>query len=168
VGQRYLIALGSNRRHRRHGPPRAVLAAAHAALEQAGIAVNGFSPVVASRPLGPSDRTYANAVAAVTAPFDPPELLARLKRIEAQFGRRPGGRRWAARVLDLDLVLWEGGCWAGPGLIVPHPAFRDRAFVLAPAQRGVGFWRDPLTGLSLRHLHARLTRPRPVPKPPHT
>jgi 2-amino-4-hydroxy-6-hydroxymethyldihydropteridine diphosphokinase len=168
LAQRYLIGLGSNRRHPRHGPPRAVLAAARAALEQAGIVVTALSPLIASRPLGPSDRTYANAVAAVIAPFDPPELLARLKAIEAAFGRRPGGRRWGARVLDLDVVLWDGGCWAEPGLVVPHPAFRERAFVLAPALRGVGHWRDPLTGLSLRQLHARLTRPRAIPKPRHT
>lgn len=168
MSQRYLIALGSNRRHHRLGGPRAVLAAARDALERAGVVVTGFSPLVASRPLGPSDRTYANAVAAVLAPFDPPELLERLKAIERQFGRRSRGRRWAARVLDLDVVLWEGGCWAESGLIVPHPAFRERTFVLTPALRGVGLWRDPLSGLTLRHLHARLTRPRAIPKSPHT
>nr|WP_221774185.1 2-amino-4-hydroxy-6-hydroxymethyldihydropteridine diphosphokinase [Novosphingobium flavum] len=163
-----MIALGSNRRHHRHGGPRAVLAAARLALAEAGITVAGFSPVVASRPLGPSDRTYANAVAAVVAPFDPPEMLARLKEIESRFGRRPRGRRWASRVLDLDVVLWDGGCWADEALIVPHRSFRERIFVLGPALRGVGGWHDPLTGLSLRQLHARLTRPRPAPKPPHT
>ncbi len=164
MAQRYLIALGSNRRHHRYGGPRDVLVAALTALERAGVAVAGVSPIVSSRPLGPSDRTYANAVAAVVAPFDPPELLVRLKAIEVGFGRRRGGQRWGSRVLDLDVVLWEGGCWASPDLIVPHRAFRERTFVLGPALRGVGHWRDPLTGLTLRQLHARLTRPRAIPK----
>lgn len=41
--------------------------------------------------------------------------------------------RWGARVLDLDIALWEGGAWASRGLTVPHVAFRERAFVLTPA-----------------------------------
>jgi len=41
-------------------------------------------------------------------------------------------------------------------------AFRTRRFVLDPAVEIAGHWRDPLTGLSLRHLAARLTRPRPI------
>lgn len=166
--QRYLLGLGSNRRHARHGSPRAVLRAALEALEQSGIAVVGVSRVVASRPVGPSDRVYANAVASVSAPYDPPEMLRLLKRIERQFGRRTGGQRWASRVLDLDLVLWSGGSWADADLVIPHVQFRGRTFVLAPALSGVGSWRDPITNLGLRHLHARLTRPRPVTKPRHT
>ncbi len=158
AGWRYLVALGSNVRHHRHGRPERVLATALAALEQAGLVVEAASPVMASLPLGPSARRYANAAALVTSPLEPPEFLARLKTIERGFGRRRGGRRWGARVLDLDIVLWDGGAWASAGLIVPHPAFRERGFVLAPAAALVPGWRDPLTGLTLRHLHARLTR----------
>ncbi len=91
-------------------------------------------------------------------------LLALLKRIERAFGRRPGGRRWRARVLDLDLVLWSGGPYAAPGLTIPHPLFRERAFVLAPALAVAPAWRDPLTGATVRQLHARLTAPRAMPK----
>jgi 2-amino-4-hydroxy-6-hydroxymethyldihydropteridine diphosphokinase len=158
----YLIALGSNRPHGRHGPPRRVLAAAIAALGKAGIAVTAASPVIASRPVGPSLRSYANGAALVETHLSPPELLDAMKRIEREFGRRPG-QLWSARVLDLDIVLWAEGCWAGPGLTIPHPAFRERDFVLAPAITIAGDWRDPLTGFTLRQLQARLTRPRPLP-----
>jgi 2-amino-4-hydroxy-6-hydroxymethyldihydropteridine diphosphokinase len=81
-----------------------------------------------------------------------------LQSIEARFGRRRRGQRWRARVLDLDIVLWSGGAWASPGLIVPHVAFRERLFVLGPAAKIAGDWRDPVTGLSLRQLLARLKR----------
>ncbi|HEY6869417.1 MAG TPA: 2-amino-4-hydroxy-6-hydroxymethyldihydropteridine diphosphokinase [Novosphingobium sp.] len=164
--QRYLIALGSNRPHPRAGAPRAVLAAALGALDRAGLAVAAAAPVALSRPLGPSQRTYANAAALVDTAADPPELLAALQRIERAFGRIRRGRRWGARVLDLDIVLWSGGRWSEPGLTVPHPHFRARTFVLGPARSIAGAWRDPLTGLTLRQLHARLTRPRPLPKSP--
>uniref|UniRef100_UPI0015771B8A 2-amino-4-hydroxy-6- hydroxymethyldihydropteridine diphosphokinase n=1 Tax=Sphingomonas bacterium TaxID=1895847 RepID=UPI0015771B8A len=78
------------------------------------------------------------------------------------FGRRRG-RRWGARVLDLDIVLWSGGSWRSPGLTIPHPAFRDRRFVLDPMVALAPRWRDPVTGLTIRQLAAQLTRRRPLP-----
>ncbi len=162
--QRYLIALGSNQRHQRFGSPERVLAAALVAIDRNGLTLERAGPVVRSTPLGPSRRRYANCAALVKTRLDPPELLARLKTIERQFGRRAGGARWTARVLDLDIVLWSGGFWCSPSLTIPHPQFRRRSFVLTPSLPIVGNWRDPLSGLTLRHLHARLTRRRPAPR----
>ncbi len=160
----YLIALGSNRRHHKHGVPASVLRAALAALDKKKFAVVAASRIIASAPLGPSQRRYANAAALVSFAGDPPELLQRLKRIERRFGRRRGGQRWSARVLDLDVVLWQGGTWVSPALAVPHIAFRERRFVLGPALTIAARWRDPLTGLTLAQLYARLTKPRPLPR----
>jgi len=162
MAHRYLVALGSNQRHLRHGSPRAVIAAALAALEQAGLRIAASSPVVSSLPVGPSARRYANAAAVIEAVCEPDELLARLQDIEDAFGRCRRGEPWRARVLDLDAVLWDGGCWAGPGLIIPHAAFRERRFVLDPAVTIAGHWRDPLSGLTLRQLRGRLAHPRPA------
>jgi 2-amino-4-hydroxy-6-hydroxymethyldihydropteridine diphosphokinase len=164
LAERYLIALGSNQRHHRHGRPRDVLGAALTALNQAGLRVLDSAPLLSTAPLGPSRRRYANGAALVEAAAGPEEVLDRLKAIEADFGRRARGQRWSARVLDLDLVLWSGGCWAGPGLTVPHPEFRHRGFVLGPASAIAADWRDPVTGLTLAHLAARLTRSRPLPR----
>ncbi len=157
----YLIALGSNQRHVRHGAPEAVLRAACTALDQAGIRIEQTGPIVRSAPIGPSLRRYANGVVVVKSRLDPPALLAALKRIERQFGRRARGQRWSSRVLDLDVVLWTGGCWADPELTVPHPLFRQRRFVLDPALPIAGHWRDPVSNLTLRQLAARLNRARP-------
>lgn len=162
--QRYLIALGSNKRHHRYGGPRQVLRAAIAALAAAGVTVEAAAPIVTSAPLGPSLRRYANSAALIATDLAPDELLDLLKRIEGHFGRRAGGQRWSSRVLDLDLVLWSGGAWSSPGLTVPHAAFRARDFVLTPALAIAADWRDPVTNLSLRQLKARLTRPRPMPR----
>jgi 2-amino-4-hydroxy-6-hydroxymethyldihydropteridine diphosphokinase len=161
---RYLIALGSNVRHHRHGAPARVLRAALAALEVEGVTVLAASPLIASAPIGPSRRRYANGAAVIGTDLEPDELLDLLKEIEARFGRRPGGRRWASRVLDLDVVLWDGGAYAADGLTIPHPAFRERGFVLQPAAAIAPAWRDPLSGRSLRQLLARLTASRPLPR----
>ena len=152
----YIVAAGSNRRGR-HGSPAAEVAAA---LGQVKGRVTP-SPIVASAPLGPSARRFANAVALVETRADPERLLRRLQRIERRFGRRRG-QRWGARVIDLDIVLWSGGCWASPSLTIPHPRFRERRFVLDPLLALTPRWRDPVTGLTVRQLHARLTAARPV------
>lgn len=154
MAQRYLIALGSNVRHHRHGLPPMVLRAALADLEDAGLPIERTSHVISTAPLGPSRRRYANAAAILAADLAPDALLRRLKTVERKFGRR-GGRRWASRVLDLDVILWEGGAWNSPGLTVPHLAFRQRRFVLDPAAAIAPSWRDPVTGLTLRQLARR-------------
>ena len=91
--QRYLIALGSNKRHHRYGGPRQVLRAAIAALAAAGVTVEAAAPIVTSAPLGPSLRRYANSAALIATDLAPDELLDLLKRIEGHFGRRAGGQR---------------------------------------------------------------------------
>jgi 2-amino-4-hydroxy-6-hydroxymethyldihydropteridine diphosphokinase len=157
----YLIALGSNRRGR-HGGPAAEVGAAVRRIEAIGY-VRALSPIVASAAVGPSARRFANAAALVETALNPPAMLAACKAIERDAGRRRG-RRWGARVIDLDLILWSGGRWRSAGLTIPHVAYRRRAFVLGPAERIAGGWRDPARGLTVRQLHARLTRRLPVPR----
>jgi 2-amino-4-hydroxy-6-hydroxymethyldihydropteridine diphosphokinase len=157
--QRYLIALGSNMRHHRHGRPESVLVAALDELALRAITVLRTAPVLRSAAVGPSLRRYANGAALIETAHDPESLLDELKAIERQFGRRTLGQRWTARVLDLDIVLWSGGPWVSADLSVPHPLFRKRDFVLKPAAVIAPDWRDPLTGLTLRQLAARLARP---------
>jgi 2-amino-4-hydroxy-6-hydroxymethyldihydropteridine diphosphokinase len=150
----YAIALGSNRRGR-HGSPAATVRAAAAA-----IGAERLSKVRPTPALGPAGRGFANAVALVSSGLEPPALLARLKQVERDFGRR-GGRRWGPRVLDLDIILWSKGAWGGDGLIVPHPEYRRRRFVLEPLAELAPGWRDPITGATVRQLLFRLTRRHP-------
>lgn len=158
----YLIALGSNQRHTLIGPPQSILLAATAALEMADIDVYQASALIQSAAVGPSTRNYANAAAIIASSLDPPALLCRLHEIEAHFGRERRGQRWRSRILDLDIILWSGGIWADETLAIPHPAMRNRSFVLTPAAMIAPDWRDPVSGLSLRQLQSRLTRPKPL------
>lgn len=159
---RYALALGSNMRHVRCGSPERVLEAALARIDRKQVRVIARSAIVRSRPLGPSRRTYANAVALVETRFDPQRLLKHLKKIEQRFGRQRRGSRWSARTLDLDILLWSGGLWATPELAIPHLEFRRRAFVLGPLSTIAGSWRDPVSGLTVRQLKARLDRKPPA------
>jgi 2-amino-4-hydroxy-6-hydroxymethyldihydropteridine diphosphokinase len=159
----YVIALGSNMRHGRFGGPEAVLRAAVVALEASGVGVQAVAPVLRSAPVGPSLRRYANGAVVARWGGGPPALLAALKGIERDFGRKTG-QRWSSRVLDLDIVLWSGGVWRSPGLCVPHALYRQRDFVLRPLLAIAPLWRDPLTGFSTRALFARLTKARDIPR----
>jgi len=162
LSARYLVALGSNRRHHRHGKPRDILGAALEELAAIGT-VLARSRVIGSAPMGPAQRRFANAAAVVESELDPEAMLSALKRMEHEFGRRRS-RRWGDRVLDLDIVLWDGGNWRSERLHVPHREFRDRDFVLGPARPIAADWRDPQSGLSVAQLYARLTKPRPMPR----
>ena len=155
----YAVALGSNRRSRYGSSAETLVAAADA------IGTAGLSRIRTTPALGPAGRGFANAVALVETEFDPPRLLAMLKSLEADFGRRPG-RRWGPRVLDLDIVLWSEGAWEGSGLVVPHPEFRRRLFVLEPLAEIAADWRDPLTGWSVRQLLHRARRRAAVDRGP--
>jgi 2-amino-4-hydroxy-6-hydroxymethyldihydropteridine diphosphokinase len=155
----YAIALGSNRRSRHGSPEAAVRAAAEA------VGVDRLSAVRSTPAMGPAGRGFANAAALLSSPLSPAELLDELKLLEQSFGRR-AGRRWGPRVLDLDIILWSGGAFEGPDLTVPHPAFRERMFVLDPLAELVPGWRDPITGLTIRQLLHRLRAASPVdPRP---
>jgi 2-amino-4-hydroxy-6-hydroxymethyldihydropteridine diphosphokinase len=128
------------------------------ALTKAGLFVCECSDIIETPPIGPSQRRYANAAAVVETGLDPQSLLRALKGIERAFGMRRG-QRWSARALDLDIILWDGGIWSSSELTIPHARFRERRFVLDPAVQIAPDWRDPITRLSVRHLHGRLTRP---------
>ena len=145
------------------GAPRQVIGAALAALEADGLTLEAASPIIDSAPLGPSQRQFANAAAVVATALGPTELLALLQRIERAFGRRRRGQKWRARPLDIDTVLWGGGVWTSHALAIPHPEFRRRAFVLGPAATIAPRWRDPVSGLTLAHLHAALDPSPPAP-----
>lgn len=157
----YAIAVGSNQSLAREFGPVALVGAAMEALDSHPLSLVSRSAIIYSAPLGPSRRRYVNAVVVIETGLPPSDLLIHLQEIEDRYGRRRQ-RRWGARTLDLDIILWSGGIWSDPALAIPHVAFRDRTFVLGPLAEIAPQWRDPVSGLSVKHLHARLSRRKPV------
>jgi len=98
---------------------------------------------------------YLNAVLTGATALSADQLLAELQALEAERGRARTHRN-AARTLDLDLILFGDAVLDQPALKVPHPRFRERAFVLAPLAEVAGDWNDPVTGLTVTALLQRL------------
>ncbi len=147
-----VIGLGGNLESPAYGAPRRTLEAALLALESEGVRVASRSRFYRSAPVPPSAQpAFVNAVAALDTTLGPSPLLAALSAIEDRFGRVRGARN-AARVLDLDLLDYEGAVIATKALQLPHPRLHERRFVLLPLVEIAPLWRHPLLRLTAREL----------------
>lgn len=154
----YAIAIGSNRPHGRFGRPPQVVQAAIARLDDC-FGLFDASPILINPAHGGAGREFANSVALIESDVAPPDVLAELKTLEREFGRR-GGRRWGSRVLDLDIIAWSGGRYATRRLHIPHRSATKRNFVIGPLATIAPGWR--LEGyLTAHHFAHRLARRRP-------
>ncbi|TAL21144.1 MAG: 2-amino-4-hydroxy-6-hydroxymethyldihydropteridine diphosphokinase [Nitrospirae bacterium] len=90
------------------------------------------SSLYRSAPVGYADQPdFINAVAWLETTLAPLQLLQALFDLEHRFGRERTFRN-APRILDLDLLLYDGLICHEHGLTLPHPRMHKRAFVLAP------------------------------------
>jgi 2-amino-4-hydroxy-6-hydroxymethyldihydropteridine diphosphokinase len=105
---------------------------------------------------------YLNAVVRVETALGPRELLDHCLAVERALGRtRSGEARWAARTIDIDLLLHGSTIVDEPGLAVPHPRLAERPFVRVPlAEVALPGLRHPVTGEPLdSSLPAPAVRP---------
>jgi 2-amino-4-hydroxy-6-hydroxymethyldihydropteridine diphosphokinase len=108
-----------------------------------------------TEPVGVGDQPrFLNGAVVGETTLPPRALLDELLQIERVRGRvRPFAG--APRTLDLDLVLYDEVQLEESGLVVPHPRFRERLFVLEPLAELAPDWIDPVTGESISALLQR-------------
>ena len=100
-------------------------------LEQCKVTL--VSSLYFSRPMGPQDQPdYMNAVVALETSLSAIELLEQLQSIEKNAGRVRKDNRWGARVLDLDILLFDQQIINTERLTIPHYGLKSREFVLLP------------------------------------
>ncbi|NND99852.1 MAG: 2-amino-4-hydroxy-6-hydroxymethyldihydropteridine diphosphokinase [Pirellulaceae bacterium] len=99
---------------------------------------------------------FLNAIGAFGTDATARDVLALLQDLENELGRQRR-RRWDARSIDLDVVLHGELVGGGTGLIVPHPRYTARQFVLQPACDVAPHYRDPRFGWTLERLAKHLS-----------
>ncbi len=140
------VALGSNQGDREQ-TLRAALTALTTHLDN--LCVSQFYE---TEPVGVGDQPqFLNAAATGYTTETAGELLQNLLGIERRLGRvRPYAG--APRTIDLDLIFYGNAVVNEPDLVVPHPRFRERTFVLQPLADIAADWIDPVTGLAVEQL----------------
>ncbi len=127
------VALGSNLA----GPDRQVDDAFARLAQLPDSRLVARSRLYRARPMGPQDQPdFVNAAAGLLTRLSAPELLAHLQAVERAMGREMPERRWGARLIDLDLLIYStvatGKDAPANGLVLPHPGIHERNFVLYP------------------------------------
>jgi 2-amino-4-hydroxy-6-hydroxymethyldihydropteridine diphosphokinase len=149
------IALGSNL-----GDSLAILEMAMERLSQTpGLLLQLRSSWYRTAPIGPPQPDYLNGCAVFqvdrsrsdSCGVSPQELLRLLLQVEQEFGR-VRRQRWGPRTLDLDLLWFDTVILDTPTLTLPHPHWRERAFVLVPLTEIIPHWIDPVSGKSIAQL----------------
>ena len=122
------IALGSNL----EDPQAQIERALETIANSTNIKLIKASSLYRTVPVGYDNQPdFINAVAEIETDLNPLALLHTLLEIEAQHGReRPFPN--APRVLDLDVLLYEGFATSSPALTLPHPRMHTRGFVMLP------------------------------------
>ena len=107
-------------------------------------------------PVGVPDEQprYLNGVVVGETALSARQLLDELLAIERDAGRERLSPM-APRKLDLDLILFGNERLQEPGLVVPHPRFRERLFVLEPLAEIAPGLVDPDTGETISALRRR-------------
>lgn len=125
-------------------------------LDDEVVQLRSVSRFLTTSPMGAdAGDEFVNAAALVETEIQPVELLKRLHKIEAELGRTRD-MHWGPRSLDLDLVFYDQTIACTEQIVVPHPAFWYRHFVLAPLAEIAAEYRHPILNETVGELFKRL------------
>ncbi len=97
-----------------------------------GCHVSAVSAIFKTEPVGVTGQPwYANCVVELSTTQLPSQLLKGLLSIESDMGRIRK-KRWEARIIDLDILLFGQEIIESNNLMIPHPFLHKRQFVLEP------------------------------------
>ena len=155
---RCLIGCGSNQGKRREQLDRAIELLRY----MPGVTLLAVSRPRKTRPIGgpPGQSPFLNGACLIETDLGPRDVLGMLTAIENTL-HRERGERWAARTIDLDVLLYDDLVIDSPELTVPHPRMSTRRFVLEPCAEIAPAALHPLSGCTVKDLLDNISQPHP-------
>ena len=95
---------------------------------------------------------YYNMVIKASTPLKVEEVMLRCLDIERELGRTRSGEGYHDRTMDIDIIFYNDFISKNEDIIVPHPRFHLRKFVLVPLQEIAPLWSDPLSRQTISQL----------------
>lgn len=95
---------------------------------------------------------YLNQIVVVSTRLSAPALLEHCQAIEVDLGRPRDHLPGSPRTIDIDLITYGSLICSGEGLVLPHPRYTRRKFVLLPLAEVWPTFRDPRTGHTVQEL----------------
>jgi 2-amino-4-hydroxy-6-hydroxymethyldihydropteridine diphosphokinase len=114
------------------------------------------SSLYESEPLGDAKEWYINGAVEIETKFKPEMLLEKFKNIERAMGRKKVKKRWGARIIDLDILLYDSAVMKKKNLRIPHPEMTTRKFVLIPLSEIAPQVVHPELGVTISELLFKL------------
>ena len=122
-----------------------------------GVSVAKISSLYETEPLNcPPQPNFINAVVEVRTLLIPEDLLNRLRVLESKMGRTGGNNQ--PQKLDIDVISYDSMECGSKDLVLPHPRYSERAFVLIPMKEIAPDFTCPLKGHSLQEMIDKLPR----------
>jgi 2-amino-4-hydroxy-6-hydroxymethyldihydropteridine diphosphokinase len=148
----YHLSLGSNL-----GDRTAQLRQAMELISSDVGAIVAQSSVYETQPWGIEDQPwFLNQVIAVSSNLEPQVVLSKIKAIEIKTGR-VANEKWQARHIDVDIILCGERIVQDPNLVIPHPHFHQRNFILVPLMEIAGQLVHPLLQKTIEELYMECT-----------
>jgi 2-amino-4-hydroxy-6-hydroxymethyldihydropteridine diphosphokinase len=141
------LALGSNLGDRETNLKSALLG-----LEVRGVQIRRRASLYLTEPRDVLDQPwFLNTVVQADTSLLPEALLAVCLDVEEENLRQRAADK-GPRTIDIDIIFYGTHIIQKPGLVVPHPRFSNRRFVLGPLAEIAGEFVDPVSGKTIRQL----------------
>lgn len=122
------------------------------------VKITAQSSLYESEPVGKVNQAwFVNAAIEVQTTLAPEDLLQLLLDIEGDLGRTRK-EKWGPRIIDLDILDYEGIIMNSKTLTLPHPEMAQRRFVLEPLSEIAGETAHPLEKKTILDLLKELPK----------
>ncbi|TNF91320.1 MAG: 2-amino-4-hydroxy-6-hydroxymethyldihydropteridine diphosphokinase [Gammaproteobacteria bacterium] len=123
-----------------------------------------LSSVYQSRAVGFDGDDFLNLVISFESDLPPAIIQQRFRDIEAEHGRQRGGKAFAPRSLDIDLLLYDDLILNNGELRLPRDEIQKYAFVLGPLAEISPQRTHPETGTTYAQMWREFSGPKEISK----